>query len=162
MPFLEKLEWVAHRPIVDPKPGETAAAKARRESAMMREFNSIYSIDAHPDATRFATGGGDHLVKIWRWPTPIVEGDQPQHQPAPAEALLASLKRHEGAVYCVRFSPSGRHLASAGADGSVVVWERRPDLAKVACHSVSSSCEYVHDVDHTIAINIGRAIRERL
>lgn len=32
---------------------------------------------------------------------------------------------HERTVNCVKFSPDGNLIASAGDDGSVVVWEKR-------------------------------------
>lgn len=110
----------------------------------------IYSADVHPDGTRFATGGGDHRVKIWSmaaFRTPAAQS-VPSSTPAPcgavaasaAEArpshqaqvqgelsLLAVLPLHTASVQCVRWSHDGRYLASASDDTFVLIWELRPD-----------------------------------
>ncbi|KAJ2724308.1 Chromatin assembly factor 1 subunit [Coemansia sp. Benny D115] len=74
---------------------------------------------------RFATGGGDNNVRIWRLCTAAEQAAAPHE---PAVEFLASLNRHTAPVNVVRFAPdcSGR-LASAGDDGVVIIWRRHSD-----------------------------------
>lgn len=67
-------------------------------------------------SARFATGGGDNNVRVWRLKTPA-ELDEP-----PQVEYLATLAKHEGAVNAVRFNKQGTALASAGDDGVVCLW----------------------------------------
>ena len=51
------------------------------------------------------------------------EEDELDEEPdAPTNALLATLSKHEKAVNCVRWSPDGKILASAGADNVIYLW----------------------------------------
>ncbi|OQR90005.1 hypothetical protein THRCLA_09472 [Thraustotheca clavata] len=74
---------------------------------------AIYAIDAHPNQLKVATGGGDTCVKIWS----IVDKDGPCFE------LLATLAWHEKSVNCVRWSHSGKYLASGSDDHSVFIYE---------------------------------------
>lgn len=92
-------DWVAHR----------SDDKGKRAT--------IYSVAVHPDGTRLATGGLD--TKICLWATdPILKADSKK---AP---LLCTLARHTGAVLALRWSYSGRFLASGSDDTIALVWEQ--------------------------------------
>ncbi|KAJ1825654.1 Chromatin assembly factor 1 subunit [Coemansia sp. RSA 2599] len=88
----------------------------------------IFSVDFDHNYTntesggwRFATGGGDNNVRIWRLRTPEErEADAQQ----PAVEFLASLNRHAAPVNVVRFSPTSSRLASAGDDGAIILWRQ--------------------------------------
>lgn len=54
-----------------------------------------------------ATGGSDHLVKLWDWETGRLLTDGIGHS-APVRSLL--------------FSPDDRQLVSVGEDGNIFVW----------------------------------------
>ncbi|KAJ2791312.1 Chromatin assembly factor 1 subunit [Coemansia linderi] len=71
---------------------------------------------------RFATGGGDNNVRLWRLRTPEERELAPQH---PAVEFLASLNRHTAPVNVVRFSPCSSKLASAGDDGVIIIWRQQ-------------------------------------
>jgi WD40 repeat protein len=67
-----------------------------------------------PPAVLLATASFDGLVEVWRHDR-RVEASPPTR--------VWSLAGHEGRVRRVTFSPSARHLASAGFDGTASVWD---------------------------------------
>ena len=79
----------------------------------------IFSVDVHPDGTRFATAGQDGTIKIWAL-APVLDKASEQDESVPR--LLATLSGHEGAVNCARWSPDGRFLASGSDDSMVMLW----------------------------------------
>jgi len=87
----------------------------------------IFSVDAAPDGSRFATAGGDQKVKVWAL-APVLDRDVEADASAPK--CLATLSDHFGPVNCVRFSRSGRFLASASTDNSVLVYALRDGPGK--------------------------------
>eukprot|EP00903_Cladosiphon_okamuranus_P014287 g13270.t1 len=89
----------------------------------------IYSVHAHPDGSRFATGGSDHRVRIWSmepFRSPAVAVAPTSTAPTEDVQLLANLPQHTGSVLCVRWSHGGRYLASASDDTYVLIWELLP------------------------------------
>lgn len=116
------------------------------------ETKVIYSVHVHPDGSRFATGGGDHRIKVWsmdsfrspRSAPPSAQAVVPAtgassrfsgntappkssaHVQGEEVTMLAVLPRHTGSVLCVRWSHGGRYLASASDDTYVFIWELRP------------------------------------
>ena len=67
----------------------------------------IYSIDTHPDGSRFATAGGDQKVKVWSTAALL---DRNKENDKECPKLLATLSDHFGPVNCCRFSKNGRYL----------------------------------------------------
>ncbi|CRL06429.1 CLUMA_CG019620, isoform A [Clunio marinus] len=73
----------------------------------------------HTDALlRLASGGSDSHVLIW-----YVNYDE---NLAKIE-LAADLTRHQRAVNCVRWSPSGEYLASCDDESFVFIWRMKPE-----------------------------------
>lgn len=74
------------------------------------------------DSPRLVTGGGDNNVRVWR----ITQ----QEDGKSAVEYLSSLTKHTQAVNVVRFNPRGDVLATAGDDGTVILWELSPTIIK--------------------------------
>ena len=81
----------------------------------------IFSIHVHPDGSRFATAGQDHLIKLWAM-RPVVDRAAETDEAEPR--LLATLDGHHGAVNCVRWSADGLLLASGSDDHLVMLWRQ--------------------------------------
>lgn len=89
------------------------------EISYHNDIKPILAVDLHPSG-RMATGGADHMVRVWQLhksndSTP--SSDSPM-APASSTSLtfLANLEFHQQPVNAVRFSPDGKYLASA-SDG---------------------------------------------
>ncbi|KDN43186.1 WD40 repeat-like protein [Tilletiaria anomala UBC 951] len=100
----------------NPEDGTTAT----EEKEGRRKRGTIFSVHVHPDGTRLATAGLDMKIKIWNTEpilNPDWEEDRKKHK------LLATLARHTGSVLVVRWSNSGRYLASGSDDTIALIWE---------------------------------------
>lgn len=79
-----------------------------------QEGQPIFSIDVHPDGSRFATGGqgiDSGRIVIWNM-APILKSENKENVPK----LLCQMDHHLACVNCVRWSNSGTILASCGDD----------------------------------------------
>lgn len=86
--------------------------------------NPIFSIDIHPDGTKFATGGQGSdagQVVIWNLLAVIDEGVENSANSSPK---LCQLDNHLACVNSVRWSYNGSTLASAGDDKIIMLWKR--------------------------------------
>jgi len=92
-----------------------------KPSWVTHDGQPIFSIDVHPDGTRFATAGQDHHVKLWAL-KPVVDAAAERDESEPQ--LLATLGGHMGAVNCVRWSGDGVLLASGSDDHLVMIWRQ--------------------------------------
>ncbi|KAG5140867.1 hypothetical protein JHK84_034635 [Glycine max] len=95
---------------------------AEKPSWVRHEGMQIFSIDVQPGGLRFATGGGDHKVRIWNMKSVStdIEND------ASSQRLLATLRDHFGSVNCVRWAKHGRYVASGSDDQVILIHERKP------------------------------------
>lgn len=80
----------------------------------------VYSVHFQPCETssaRLASAGGDNNVRIWK-----VKYGTPSGSEDTTVEYLSTLRKHTQAVNAVRFDPNGRHLATAGDDGLLILW----------------------------------------
>ncbi|GAB2285544.1 hypothetical protein Dimus_019991 [Dionaea muscipula] len=95
---------------------------SEKPSWVRHEGMQVFSIDIQPGGLRFATGGGDHKVRIWNLKSVAREAQEDDSAPR----LLATLRDHFGSVNCVRWAKHGRHVASGSDDQVILIHERRP------------------------------------
>ncbi|BFZ18214.1 hypothetical protein BsWGS_21253 [Bradybaena similaris] len=83
----------------------------------------IFSVDIHPDGSRCATGGqGDDYGKIVIWNmAPVREASTEADENVPK--ILCQMDHHCACVNSVRWSNSGKFLASGGDDKLVMIWQ---------------------------------------
>ncbi|GER36571.1 protein HIRA [Striga asiatica] len=95
---------------------------AEKPSWIRHGGTQIFSIDIQPGGLRFATGGGDHKVRIWNMKS---VGRELQTDDSSSK-LLATLRDHFGSVNCVRWAKHGRYIASGSDDQAILIHERKP------------------------------------
>lgn len=89
----------------------------------------LYSLDIHPSGSRLATSGSDHKVKIWSLATILnakTESNKSSHK------LLATLADHGGPVNVIRFSHTGRFLASGSDDKVIALLELKSGVGQLS------------------------------
>ncbi|XP_028396728.1 protein HIRA-like [Dendronephthya gigantea] len=88
-----------------------------------QEGKPIYSVDIHPDGSRFVTGGqGDDAGKVVIWNmAPVRSEAQENNKEIPK--LLCQMDNHLACVNSVRWSCSGTYLASGGDDKLIMIWQ---------------------------------------
>ncbi|XP_050427606.1 protein HIRA homolog [Adelges cooleyi] len=82
----------------------------------------IFSIDIHPDGTRLATGGQGRdsgLVMLWNTAAVLDENKENDEN---VPKILCQVDSHLACVNCVRWSSSGKYLASGGDDKIIMIW----------------------------------------
>ncbi|MBN3289253.1 HIRA protein, partial [Polypterus senegalus] len=84
----------------------------------------IFSVDIHPEGTKFATGGqGEDSGKVVIWNmAPVLREEDEKNENIPR--MLCQMDNHLACVNCVRWSNNGVYLASGGDDKLIMVWRR--------------------------------------
>ncbi|KAH7098631.1 WD40 repeat-like protein [Auriculariales sp. MPI-PUGE-AT-0066] len=85
---------------------------------------TICSVSVHPDGSRVATGGLDTKIRIWAT-KPIVNAESEESGRPPKQ--LATLAFHTGTVMSVRWSHTGKWLASGSDDSIIMIWDYDPN-----------------------------------
>jgi len=89
-----------------------------------QDDHPIFSIDIHPAGGKFATGGqGDDCGRVTVWNlAPILNPKLQKDSNVPK--MLCQMDNHLACVNSVRWSGSGKFLASAGDDQRVILWTK--------------------------------------
>ncbi|KAK3084278.1 hypothetical protein FSP39_010934 [Pinctada imbricata] len=83
----------------------------------------IFSIDIHPDGSRVATGGqGEDSGKVAIWNMGPIR-DEKEENDENIPKVLCQMNNHLACVNCVRWSNSGKSLASGGDDKLIMIWQ---------------------------------------
>ncbi|KAL8950805.1 MAG: hypothetical protein Q9222_003182 [Ikaeria aurantiellina] len=82
----------------------------------------VYSCHVSPDGSRLVTAAGDGYVRVWSTEAVFKAADPTFNGPR----QLASMSYHSGTIHTVRFSSSGRYLASGADDKIVCVYTLDP------------------------------------
>ncbi|XP_035496276.1 protein HIRA isoform X2 [Scophthalmus maximus] len=98
--------------------------KLLKPSWVSHNGKPIFSVDIHPDGTKFATGGqGEDSGKVMIWNmAPVLREEDEKNENVPK--MLCQMDNHLACVNCVRWSNNGLYLASGGDDKLVMVWRR--------------------------------------
>ncbi|XP_035385434.1 protein HIRA [Electrophorus electricus] len=98
--------------------------KLLKPSWVTHDGKPIFSVDIHPDGTKFATGGqGEDSGKVVIWNmAPVLREDDEKNENIPK--MLCQMDNHLACVNCVRWSNNGLYLASGGDDKLVMVWKK--------------------------------------
>ncbi|KAF8766544.1 Protein HIRA like protein [Argiope bruennichi] len=106
--------------------------KLLKPNWISHDGHPIFSVDIHPDGSRFATGGqgaDTGRIVIWNM-SPIVDESDEKDENVPK--LLCQMDNHLACVNCVRWSgsdvldlawsPRDTWLASCSVDNTIVIW----------------------------------------
>ncbi|XP_028313623.1 protein HIRA isoform X2 [Gouania willdenowi] len=98
--------------------------KLLKPSWVSHHGKPIFSVDIHPDGTKFATGGqGEDSGKVMIWNmAPVLREEDEKNEDV--HKMLCQMDNHLACVNCVRWSNNGLYLASGGDDKLVMVWKR--------------------------------------
>ena len=101
------------------------------------EKNPIISVSSSPiDHNLIATGGLEGTIRLWKLTAPQTLNFSKIDELEPsAVAQVTTLLGHSGQVNAVRFSPDGKYLASASADGTARIYASHGSSWKLA-HSL--------------------------
>jgi WD40 repeat protein len=89
----------------------------------------VTAVAVDPKGEYAATGGADHLVRLWDLKT---------------GKMLSVLSAHTDTVLCLAFDHQGRWVASGGGDAQAIIWDAKAGqpLLKLEGHKIS-----VHGLD---------------
>ena len=128
-------------------------ATGRQLQELYRHSWSVWAAEFSPDGRRIVTAGSDGQAIVWEQPRPMASPAAtvaarmtatPTPLPPVGAAtngqfvdykILTRFRGHKGAIFAAKFSPTTDEIATAGADGRVLLWNpdevKDPDMQKV-------------------------------
>ncbi|XP_058707656.1 protein HIRA isoform X1 [Poecile atricapillus] len=150
---LLKPTWVNHNG--EGRPGSRCRGPAGQQVPRSgRAGKPIFSVDIHPDGTKFATGGqGQDSGKVVIWNmAPVLKEEDEKNENIPK--MLCQMDNHLACVNCVRWSNNGVYLASGGDDKLIMVWKR---AAYIGPSTVFGSSSKLTNVEQWRCVSILRS-----
>ncbi|KAM4890963.1 protein HIRA isoform 1-T1 [Sylvia borin] len=150
---LLKPTWVNHNG--EGRPGSRCRGPAGQQVPRAgRAGKPIFSVDIHPDGTKFATGGqGQDSGKVVIWNmAPVLKEEDEKNENIPK--MLCQMDNHLACVNCVRWSNNGLYLASGGDDKLIMVWKR---AAYIGPSTVFGSSSKLTNVEQWRCVSILRS-----
>src|SRR5262249_46527376 len=111
-PAAEETESLAYAP--SPAPG--APAEPTPPATSVRHTAAVSSVAFSPNGKFLATGGEDHVVKVWNVAT---------------RKLVWTLAGHKNQVFALAFSPDGEMLASVSSNNREIGRGNNPAAVKL-------------------------------
>jgi serine/threonine protein kinase/WD40 repeat protein len=116
----------------------TVALWRLEDGAQLASFEAhtvwAIGIEYSPAGDRFATGGGDQVIRLWD-----VSGAN-----ASKPALVGQMQGHLNEIWDIAFLPDGRRIASVGKDATLRIWSAEPPAEKsVMMPTVSENNAFV-------------------
>ena len=107
----------------------------RRHLFLLPNRLAVTDVAFSPDGTRLFTAYSDSVVHVWNitgvLPPPSSTEEQKAASGSPPREPLLTLAGHTSEVTRIAPSPDGKYLATASADGHVVVWDLGSGMEKL-------------------------------
>jgi WD40 repeat protein len=118
----------------------------------------VNSVDFYPDKHQYivASAGKDGTIKFW-------DINERENETEIQKPLVNNITAHQKEIFCIRFSPDKKYIASASADKTIKVWNVQTGECvqifkghkkAVTCVDFSPDAKYLvsGSYDHTIKI----------